>query len=253
MSDPSGTKVRIETPFLAIPDAIARDTELSSSAKLVFGCIYSLSMTARHCYAWNSNLARRVGLSTKQVTRLLPELEARGLIERRVSGPDNHRSEIVVKWTGKPLKMRDKKSKDKLSKNDRPTPKLGGGALPPSCPQVPTPKLGGGHKKRISNHPEPTGSGGDCNKMSRTEATRPVTGSPPCDEDEKTPDADADDGPPDIAAFRAMIGLNGDVRPKRGLRGVLDLAEIPDDPVAQAERASLRPRQNPLTPEQNPP
>jgi hypothetical protein len=180
MTESDGKVKRIiETPFLAIPDAIARDDDLSSGAKLLFGTIFSLSMTARHCYAWNSNLARRIGLSVKQVKRLLIELERRGLIERRVDA--NQRSEIAVKWSGKPLKVRDKMSADKMSRSGGGSPKMSPPPPVPKCPQGGSPKMSPPHKRRISNQSERS-SGIDCYKMSA--ATPPPEGSSPHGQDE---------------------------------------------------------------------
>jgi len=103
----SGQNVRIETTFLAIPAAIAEDRELSGSAKVLFGCIFSLSMTAKGCYATNKGLAKRCGISTKQLKRLIVDLEARGLIRRRLSGEGNVRSLIEMTWAVRPRRSMD--------------------------------------------------------------------------------------------------------------------------------------------------
>jgi len=240
MGDASQLRQRIEVPFYPVPSAIARIRGLSASAKLLFGCIYSLSMMDRHCVGTNASLAYRIGMSAKQVTRLLPELEAHKLIARQLDGPNHHRSLIEVIWKGKGIKMRDKlsrkKAKDKLSRKGKPTPNLGVGDLPPTCPLLPTPNLSPStviNKQSLLGSTDPRE--GLANKSGQT-PTDPLGPSSGPDQDED-PEAVA-------AAWRAFREQYA-VSSKQALADALspENAPVRDDPVIRAELARRRPRE----------
>lgn len=82
---PKQAAPRIDFPFIVLADAIAANTELCSSAKILLSVIVSLGRREK-CRAGNEYLAARTGLSMIQVRRLLAKLEGRGLIARRLSG-----------------------------------------------------------------------------------------------------------------------------------------------------------------------
>lgn len=116
MSDPAAkTRVHIETTFVAIPSEVAADADLSPGAKLLFGCIYSLSMSPARCVQSNESLARRISMSVKQVKRMIVELEGRNLIARKYGKTPFERYELEVKWRPNSLKMRPAKRIKKRS------------------------------------------------------------------------------------------------------------------------------------------
>lgn len=59
----NGDRRQIETTFIAIPSPVAQLATLSAASKVLFGCIYSLSMTNHGCFGSNDSLARRCGMS----------------------------------------------------------------------------------------------------------------------------------------------------------------------------------------------
>ena len=85
MSEPSpnGNGHHCNGLFAMVPLEIAARKDLSPGGKLLFGIIYSLEHAAKgKCTASNEELATRVGLSIKQIRRLLHDLEERQLIAR---------------------------------------------------------------------------------------------------------------------------------------------------------------------------
>jgi DNA-binding Lrp family transcriptional regulator len=95
---PEKVKVRIETGFYMVPASVARVDDISGTTKLLFGCIYSLAHTESGCYGSNKALAKRLGLSIRQVQRMLFELEEHGLIKRHYEGVAKDRPVIEVLW-----------------------------------------------------------------------------------------------------------------------------------------------------------
>jgi DNA-binding MarR family transcriptional regulator len=87
------------TPLLAMPRSIAADTSLSPGAKLVFAAIWTAADLDpdQRCTLSNDELQAQTALSSKQVKRLLVELEGLGLIARVVSAA--RRSHILITWT----------------------------------------------------------------------------------------------------------------------------------------------------------
>jgi hypothetical protein len=84
---------------VTIPLPVAASTDLSAGAKLLFGVIYTAADQDpdRLCRLGNAELQARTGLSAGQVRRLLPELEAMGLIQRSLCDA-GHRAGIVPTW-----------------------------------------------------------------------------------------------------------------------------------------------------------
>jgi DNA-binding MarR family transcriptional regulator len=68
--------------MLALPEEAARSRSLTSSAKLVLARIRALSRLHGYCYATQGALAESVGLSVRQVRRILGDLESGGYIGR---------------------------------------------------------------------------------------------------------------------------------------------------------------------------
>jgi hypothetical protein len=242
MSSDHKVKVRIETAFLAIPDAIAREPDLSSSAKVLFGCIYSLSHTESGCYGSNYSLAKRVGLSRRQLQRVFLELEKWKLIRRHIEGNASERPLIEVLWKGKVLKPR--KTSDKLSKGRKTSDKLStphdnlsGGTphdklsvAPPmtTCPAIQD-------KKRKPSGPD--GPEKVFHKIAGQTPTDPMGPS-----SGQTQDEDPEATAADWQAFRAQLGIG--VKAKRRDANPCPPEESPvqDDPILQAAIAERRER-----------
>lgn len=78
--------------FAVIPSVVMLDTQLSASAKLLYGVITWRSGKFGFCWATNDTLAEDVGLSAKRISPLIAQLEERGhveteiLLDRGVSG-----------------------------------------------------------------------------------------------------------------------------------------------------------------------
>jgi hypothetical protein len=235
------TKVRIETAFLAIPDAIAREPDLSSSAKVLFGCIFSLSYTESGCYGSNYSLAKRVGLSRRQLQRVFLELEKWKLIRRRIEGEASERPEIEVLWKGKILKPR--KAPDKLSKGRKTPDKLStphdnlSGGTPHDKLSV-APPMTSCHtlqdKKRKPSGPD--GPEKVFHKIAGPTTTDP-DGSPSVPTQDEDPEATAEAW----RAFRAQYA----VASKQAIADALspENAPVRDDPVIRAELARRRRRE----------
>jgi hypothetical protein len=233
-------KVRIETAFLAIPDAIARDPGLSWSAKGLFACIYSLAHTSSGCYGSNDALAKRVGLSRRQVQRMLTELEDRKLIERHFEGPERDRPAIEVTWRPKivkPRKRSDKLSKsnsDKMSPVTDPSyPPCDGSVIPPvsDVSYPPTMRRNGtkDKSKKTSGSDEPE----RFSSKSGQTPTDPM--GPSSGPEQEDPEAVA-------AAWRAFRAQHGvGTKPRRVDANPCppETATAQDDPILQAELARL--------------
>lgn len=70
--------------FAVIPSVVMLDTQLSASAKLLYGIITWRSGKFGFCWATNDTLAEDVGLSAKRITPLIAQLEERGHIETEI-------------------------------------------------------------------------------------------------------------------------------------------------------------------------
>lgn len=64
-----------------MPNKVLYDTELSSSAKLLYCAISSLCAQRGYCYASNAYLAKQFGVKERQITRWLGELSKYATIE----------------------------------------------------------------------------------------------------------------------------------------------------------------------------
>jgi hypothetical protein len=94
------TEAGRESPgAVTIPLPVVSDADLSPGAKLLFGVIYTAADLDpdHYCPLGNAELQARTGLSATQVKRLLPELEAMGLIQRSLRDA-GHRTGIVPTW-----------------------------------------------------------------------------------------------------------------------------------------------------------
>lgn len=59
-----------------LPNEILYDQELSSSAKLLFVCISSHTAERGYCFATNKYMGEKLGVSARQIQRLIDELSA---------------------------------------------------------------------------------------------------------------------------------------------------------------------------------
>ncbi len=235
MSTPDKAKVRIETAFLAIPDAIARDPDLSPSAKLVFGCVYSLAHTPSGCYGSNAALAKRVGLARRQIQRTLAELEKGGFILRHLEGPERDRPAIEVTW--RPKVVRPRRGSDKLSPpaSDVTHPPRVTNDAPPASDVTHHPNMErNGTKDKRKQSSAPDGAERIASKSGQT-----PTGS-------ESPSSGPDQEDPEMAAaawrtFRAEYAAKS----KSALDDALNPENAPvrDDPVIRAELARRRKRE----------
>ena len=66
--------------FTATPRIILNDSNCSSTDKLVYGIINSLSCNNEYCYASNSYFAKELGLGTKTISNSLSNLKKRNYI-----------------------------------------------------------------------------------------------------------------------------------------------------------------------------
>jgi len=93
-----------------VPSEIARDRDLTPGAKLLLAAILSLTRASRgRCTAGNDFLAEMTGLAPITVRRLLPVLEARGLISRVIE--HSARVEITVHLEQPPCIKKDQPSR----------------------------------------------------------------------------------------------------------------------------------------------
>lgn len=60
--------------YIKIPMVLLSDTNVSSSAKLLYGLLVLLTYQEEYCYANNSYLADKLNVGTRAITRLLKEL-----------------------------------------------------------------------------------------------------------------------------------------------------------------------------------
>jgi hypothetical protein len=96
------------TTFLNIPSPVAERADLSPGTKLVFGAIQALCLASRgQCDASVAYLAKKTGLSIKQVGRALVILKDKALIVR--SG------DAIKVLIGQPARDKMSPSRDKLS------------------------------------------------------------------------------------------------------------------------------------------
>ncbi len=65
--------------YIKIPIALLTDTNVSSSAKLLYGLL--VSYQEGYCYANNSYLADKLNIGTRAITRLLKELSDNNYIK----------------------------------------------------------------------------------------------------------------------------------------------------------------------------
>jgi hypothetical protein len=224
-------KVRIETAFLAIPDAIARDPDLSPSAKLVFGCVYSLAHTPSGCYGSNAALARRVGLARRQIQRTLAELEKGGFIQRHLEGPERDRPAIEVTW--RPKVVRPRRGSDKLSTpaSDMTHPPYVKCDAPPASDMTHPPTM----RRNGTKDKSKKTSGSDEPERFSSKSGQTPTGSesPSSGPDQEDPEAVA----AAWRAFRAQHGVGTKARRPDANPCPPEDSPVPDDPLLQAEVA----------------
>lgn len=60
--------------YIKIPIVLLSDTNVSSSAKLLYGLLVLLTYQVGYCYANNSYLSDKLNVGTRAITRLLKEL-----------------------------------------------------------------------------------------------------------------------------------------------------------------------------------
>jgi hypothetical protein len=92
--------------FVIIPDNILSNKDISPSAKLLAGVIISLQSSKGYCFASNSYLADRIGMSAVRTRTIITELAESGLLQREISlGDRNEFSErrLVIKTDVTPL------------------------------------------------------------------------------------------------------------------------------------------------------
>ena len=76
---------RTESPlYVVIPISILENKKLSANAKLLYGEILALAKKSGKCFATNSHLAEKLGLSERSVGQILNELEKFNLIKREI-------------------------------------------------------------------------------------------------------------------------------------------------------------------------
>lgn len=66
---------------IKIPIVLLSDTNVSSSAKLLYGLLVLLTYQERYCYANNSYLSDKLNVGTRAITRLLKELSDNNYIK----------------------------------------------------------------------------------------------------------------------------------------------------------------------------
>lgn len=67
--------------YIKIPIMLLSDTNVSSSAKLLYGLWVLLTYQEVYCYANNSYLANKLNIGTRAITRLLKELSDNNYIK----------------------------------------------------------------------------------------------------------------------------------------------------------------------------
>lgn len=67
--------------FIIIPIEICHHHQLSSTSKILFGKILSLSNKDGYCYASNQFFADYLSLSTRTITKYIKELKDEGIID----------------------------------------------------------------------------------------------------------------------------------------------------------------------------
>lgn len=117
-----------------LPNAVLFDSELSSSAKLLFVYISSLCATEGYCWASNKHFAQRFGISESQVSRLIAELSKYLTIKNARSPhrtmalaenlPTQKAQSNISKNAGHNSTSGIKKNKQKKATNSSPTARL---------------------------------------------------------------------------------------------------------------------------------
>lgn len=67
--------------YIKIPIVLLTDTNVSSSAKLLYGLLVLLTYQEGYCYTNNSYLADKLNLGIRAITRLLKELSDNNYIK----------------------------------------------------------------------------------------------------------------------------------------------------------------------------
>ena len=82
----------LEKGYGLMPNVVLFDKELSSTSKLVFVLISSLSAEKGYCWANNHYMAEQLGMSERQVSRSIKQLEKYVSIDN----PSNEKRQICL-------------------------------------------------------------------------------------------------------------------------------------------------------------
>lgn len=74
----------MRTSYIKIPTDIINNYQLSSSSKLLFGYLLSLSKKEGYCYASNDYLSNTFMVNVRTISKLLKELKEEKLIETKI-------------------------------------------------------------------------------------------------------------------------------------------------------------------------
>lgn len=80
ISPPSSTDKNVGEVFAPVPLRIMARTDLSQTSKLLYGLIVGLARQRGHCFASDAYLGNALGVSERQATRAVQELERERLI-----------------------------------------------------------------------------------------------------------------------------------------------------------------------------
>lgn len=82
--------------FIIIPDIIKKSKEISSTSKLIYGDILSLSSKHGYCYANNEYFAKIYDISTRAVSKIIGQLLEFNIIEIRNSACEFSKAREIV-------------------------------------------------------------------------------------------------------------------------------------------------------------
>lgn len=95
--------------YSATPQAVLLDERLSNSAKLLYGMIHILANAKFGCIADNNYFSKPLGVSARQVQRLLADLKECGYIEvDEIERPYKKQKGRIITVTDKALVQKDK-------------------------------------------------------------------------------------------------------------------------------------------------
>jgi len=76
--------------YLVIPKQVFENSELSSTAKILYGLIMLYSRREGYCWASNRYLSENCNCSQRNISRLIAELEGQGLIRSEDASDGKH-------------------------------------------------------------------------------------------------------------------------------------------------------------------